>query len=273
MNAVTLRRLLVFGVCAVGVTALYLVPGVSGAPVPASGPRPDVEPTSRPSSTNARSSAATTAPDAADRTSEAAAEAGPSSIQVRDTRLRRRAPSPSPRSGATAFDPAHVPDQVPPAPVPDVETAEVTEDRLSLRWPPAVDNVGVASYSVWLNGFQVVTTAETHATVRWFNDDLRTTVVQVRALDAAGNVSSSSPNLLVVRPTPEPSEASTPTPSPTKPTPLPTEPSSPEPSSGATNGGAPSAGPSQPGPQPGEQPDAADAPVHPLASASASVGS
>jgi hypothetical protein len=86
----------------------------------------------------------------------------------------------------------------------------VTPDRLTLRWPATNDNVGVVSYHVLLNGYEVATTPATHATVRWFNDDARDHIVQVRAVDAAGNESSASPGLLVARPTPEPSPSPTP---------------------------------------------------------------
>ena len=59
-------------------------------------------------------------------------------------------------------------------------------------------------YRIWLNGYEVATTAETQATVRWFNDDAGQHVVQIKAIDAAGNQSTSSPTLLVTRPSTEP---------------------------------------------------------------------
>jgi len=96
----------------------------------------------------------------------------------------------------------------------------MTADRLSLTWPAATDNVGVIGYRIWLNGFEVATTPETEAKLRWFNEDSGQHVVQIRAIDAAGNQSRSSPTLVVVRPSPEPtstpSESPTPTPGPTQ---------------------------------------------------------
>ena len=96
----------------------------------------------------------------------------------------------------------------------------MTPDRLSLTWTAATDNVGVIGYRIWLNGFEVATTAETEAKLRWFNEDSGQHVVQIRAIDAAGNQSRSSPTLVVVRPSPEPtstpSESPTPTPGPTQ---------------------------------------------------------
>ena len=101
----------------------------------------------------------------------------------------------------------------------EIEPAGVTSEELSLSWPAATDNTRVIGYRIWLNGYEVASTAETQATVRWFNDDAGQHVVQVKAIDAAGNLSTSSPTLLITRPSTEPS--STPTPEPT-PTPTPT---------------------------------------------------
>ncbi|WP_375423486.1 hypothetical protein [uncultured Friedmanniella sp.] len=229
MNPVTLRRLLVFGVCAVGVGALYVVPALGGHSGQVAAPPPNDEPTSWPTAT------ATTAigpvshstsrpeptPDAASTTPD-----GSSTAPVSLPPTRR--PSPS---GATAYDPRGGSDNVAPAPVTAISTGPVTRDRLTVSWPPATDDVGVQRYRVVLNGFTVATTRKTHATVRWFNDDLGDHVIQVLALDAAGNESPSSPNLLVSRPTPEPTPEPTPstTPSPPSPTPSPSA-SSPEPS-------------------------------------------
>jgi hypothetical protein len=54
---------------------------------------------------------------------------------------------------------------------------------------------------------------ETKAKLRWFNDDSGQHVVQIRAVDAAGNQSRSSPTLVLTRPSPEPTDAPTPDPS------------------------------------------------------------
>ena len=76
-------------------------------------------------------------------------------------------------------------------------------ERLTVTWPEATDDVGVVSYTVWLNGFFVLSTQQRRAILPWFNDS-STHVVQVRALDAVGNEGPSSPTLLVVRPSPSP---------------------------------------------------------------------
>jgi hypothetical protein len=91
------------------------------------------------------------------------------------------------------------------------------------------DNVGVIGYRIWLNGFEVATTAETRARLRWFNNDSGQHVVQIRAVDAAGNQSRSSPTLVVTRPSSEPTVTPTPEPADSSPpTKEPTEPSRPD---------------------------------------------
>ena len=96
-----------------------------------------------------------------------------------------------------------------------ISPAKVTVDELSLSWPAATDNRRVIGYRIWLNGYEVATTAETRATLRWFNDDEGQHVVQIKAIDAAGNQSAVWSTLLVTRPAPEPTETPTPTPTPT----------------------------------------------------------
>jgi hypothetical protein len=130
-------------------------------------------------------------------------------------------------------------DSEPPQPVANIEPARVTPEQLTISWPAAADNVGVIGYSVWLNGFEVATTAETQAQLRWFNDDSGQHVVQIRALDAAGNQSASSPTLMVTRPSPEPTATPTPQP-PGSPTP------SAEPSKPSHPGAKPSESPARP---------------------------
>ena len=104
-------------------------------------------------------------------------------------------------------------DSEPPQPVAEIDASNVTTRRLTVSWPAASDNVGVIGYRIWLNGFEVATTTETRAQLRWFNDDSGQHVVQIRALDAAGNQSRSSPTLVLTRPSPEPTTTPTPEPS------------------------------------------------------------
>lgn len=225
----TVRRLLVLGVCALGVGSLYLVPGIARSPQQAAQPRRYDGPTARASATVVQDASATPSgersrtrpsPDPAESTDPSEPEAAetataPSTEPVRTRQPREPRPT---RTGATAFDPAEPRDDEAPEPVAAITSADVSPTALTLRWPAAADNVGVVQYTVVLNGYPVATTPTTSATVRWFNDDTRQQVVQVLAVDAAGNESPSSPNLLVARPTPGP------TPSPSEPAPSPSEP-------------------------------------------------
>jgi hypothetical protein len=236
VRAPTIRRLLVFGVCALGVGGLYLVPSMARTPDQVGYPMAGDKPSARSSTTPTAASKGTAAGAASGQTSsqppadeptDAAADTEQTS-RAEPVGQRRESRQTSPNSGATAFDPHDNPDNAPPDPVSGIDFGPVTEDTLTISWSAAHDDVTVIGYRIWLNGFEVATTAETHVTVNWFNDDMGQHVVQVRALDAAGNQSKTSPNVLVNRPTPTP----TPTPSPT-PTATPT---------GSTT---PSAGPTQ----------------------------
>jgi hypothetical protein len=237
VHAVTIRRLIVFSVCALGVGSLYLVPGVAKSPeqirlsgaTEESAGSPAEAPSGRP-----QQSASTAG------TRESVAGGGGGSLGTAPgapatTRTAGAGDSPD-RSGRSSGGAQVIKDSEPPHPVATIEPARVTPEQLTISWPAAADNVGVIGYSVWLNGFEVATTAETQAQLRWFNDDSGQHVVQIRALDAAGNQSASSPTLLVTRPSPEPT-----------PTPMP------EPSDSPTPSVEPSE-PSQPGARPSESP-------------------
>ena len=237
MNAVTVRRLLVLGVCTVGVAALYVAPGLARTSAPTAGPRPEEGPTARASSTRYRtgertaSSASTVTASARVRPTAPATASASSTAPAAERRTEPgRRPIPS---GATAYDPDRSPDRTAPAPVRSITRDSATPDELTLSWPPASDDVGVTAYRVVLNGFPVVTTTRTQATVAWFNDDLEEHVVQVRALDAAGNESASSPTLVVDRP-----PATSETPRPESPSPS-ADPTSPAPSDPPTASAAP----------------------------------
>ena len=239
-----MRRLLVFGVCAFGVSCLYLVPSIARSPGQVSYPRSD-----RPLNEVAGPTAS--APVSLVRTS-----AGPVAQRTAGTPTRRATGTEEPggglattgaaptfsaptHAGATAFDPRVATDDTPPDPVSAISFGPVTTRTLTVRWDPAHDDNDVIGYRVWLNGFPVATTAETHVTVNWFNNDASQHVVQVRALDAAGNESTTSPNALINRPTETPSPTTTPTPT-----------------ESATATSTPTPGPSsaQPTPTPTEQP-------------------
>jgi hypothetical protein len=205
--------MIVFGVCALGVGSLYVVPSIARSPEQIGVPEANDEPTSQPVGAQADESPPSASP-SADRDSPAGRDGGRSA-----TASTASTQSPDDDKGRStrkaADEPKDTKDSEPPAPVVDIEPSAVTADRLIIKWPAAADNVGVIGYRIWLNGFEVVTTAETRAKLHWFNDDTGQHVVQIRALDAAGNQSRSSPTLVVTRPSPDPTDTPTPSESPT----------------------------------------------------------
>src|SRR5215217_1398736 len=220
MHAVTIRRLIVFGVCTLGVGSLYLVPGIARSPEQIRRSGLNEEPTNsvaglrRPNSEESASSTG-------DRTSVPGDEDAPGKIrsgaepsQSAATRAKDSSEEVDGRSAQKrSTDPTKASkDSEPPQPVSDIEPLKVTPKLLTINWSAATDNVGVIGYRIWLNGFEVATTAETRARLRWFNDDSGQHVVQIRALDAAGNQSRSSPTLVVTRPSTQPTDKPTPEP-------------------------------------------------------------
>ena len=209
--------MIVFGVCALGVGSLYLIPSIAGTPEQIGVPKANDAPTSgslvAQSNTSPESASPAGDRDSLDGSDRAREAVGPTT--------RRSEPDDEntdgdegPTSSKSAVEPQDTEDSEPPEPVTDVEPSAVTPDRLSLRWPAATDDVGVIGYRIWLNGFEVATTAETEAKLHWFNDDSGQHVVQIRAVDAAGNQSRSSPTLVVTRPSPDPTATPTPSESP-----------------------------------------------------------
>jgi len=270
VNAATVRRLLVLGVCTVGVAALYVAPGLARTSAPSAVPRPEEGPTARASTSRdragERTASTTSTTTASPRARRSETSTGTSTAPVPPPERRSAPARPRSSGGATAYDADRSVDRVAPAPVRWITRDSATPDELTLSWPAASDDVGVTAYRVVLNGFPVATTTQTRATVAWFNDDLEEHVVQVRALDAAGNESASSPNLVVERPpapstTPRP-ESSAPAADPASPTPS----SSPAPSSEPTVPDGTSTGTAGPGDQQGLQQD-----VEPTATATATA--
>ena len=219
MRAATIRRMIVFGVCALGVGSLYLVPSIARSPEQLGVPKANDEPTTQPAGAQPDTSPQSASP-SRDRDPDAGDEVDPSqaadpAIEPTDAAAQKPGNSRARSTRKAAVEPKGAKDSEPPQPVADIEPWAVTANRLSLQWPPARDNVGVIGYRIWLNGFEVATTAETRARLRWFNDDSRQHVIQIRALDAAGNQSRSSPTLVITRPSPDPTDTPTPSESPT----------------------------------------------------------
>ncbi len=213
MRPATIRRLLVFGVCALGVGALYLVPDVSGTPGQRAGSRladPVPEPAGRPVAYDGRTTMNRPGTSSGQRAPVTGGGTELSSEQPQRAGADRRT-STTPRRdsvGASANrSRADGPDEEPPSVVSELSFPTVTTDRLTVRWPAAADNVGVTEYRVWLNGYHVADTTTLQVAIPWFKDGSREQVVQVRAVDAAGNQSIQAPAQLVVRPDPGPDPA------------------------------------------------------------------
>lgn len=204
MQPATIRRLLVFGVCIAGVGGLYLMPTTAGSPTAdPSSARWDL-PTARPS---IASVVAVTSPELVGTPDSVVVS--PTARSTPTTMLRAGGDRPASRPMATADRPGR--DKNPPDAVGRLTVTGVDDERLTVTWPAAADDVGVVAYQVWLNGFLVVSTQQPRASLPWFNDTT-THVVQVQALDAVGNEGPSSPTLLVDRPSPSP-DATTSSPS------------------------------------------------------------
>lgn len=210
--------MIVFGVCALGVGSLYLIPSIARTPEQIGTPKASDGPASGSLGAQSNTSPQSASP-TGDRDSLGGSEryrqaVGPTAQRSEPDGDNARDDDGSSSSGFTD-EPNVTEDLEPPAPVADIEPSAVTADQLDLRWPAATDDVGVIGYRIWLNGFEVATTAETHAKLHWFNDDGGHHVVQIRAIDAAGNQSRSSPTLVVTRPSPQPTATPTPSESPT----------------------------------------------------------
>jgi hypothetical protein len=216
MHAVTIRRLIVFGVCALGVGSLYLVPSIARSPEQLRLSGPTDEPTTSPAGAGPSDQRESSSPTGTRQSPAGGGVAsGDSAPDTQRSATRNKsadAEDDSNQKPGTGQAKAGK-DSDPPQPVADIEASKVTARRLTISWPAASDNVGVIGYRIWLNGFEVATTAETRARLRWFNDDSGQHVVQIRALDAAGNQSQSSPTLVITRPSPEPTATPTPEPS------------------------------------------------------------
>jgi hypothetical protein len=204
MQPATIRRLLVFGVCLAGVAGLYLMPGTARGPADLGSSAGRDLTTGRPSIASVVS---VTTPELAPGPTGTIA-ATPRATSPTTT-LRAGADRPASRPMATAGQPGK--DRSAPGAVGRLSVTRVDTERLTVTWPEATDDVGVVSYSVWLNGFFVQSTQQRRASLPWFNDS-STHVVQVRALDAVGNEGPSSPTLMVVRPSPSPAVTNTPAP-------------------------------------------------------------
>lgn len=206
MQPATIRRLLVFGVCLVGVGCLYLVPSMTGSPSqlgsePRDRPTASVGALASGSTEQGRAGPGTTSAPVGTVTATTTAPTPPTVADVRTSRdPLDDGGDQSHRVTATAADPGR--DGTPPGPVGRLRVADADADRLVLSWPASPDDQSSVTYRIWVNGFAVLATQATSASIAWFNDS-NTHVIQVRAIDEAGNQSASSPTLMVTRPAPQ----------------------------------------------------------------------
>lgn len=77
-------------------------------------------------------------------------------------------------------------DRTPPSPVSELKMAGNDSSTFTITWHPATDNIAVTQYLVMLNGAYSTRTTSLGANFAWF-DDQKKILVQVAALDAAGN--------------------------------------------------------------------------------------
>jgi hypothetical protein len=90
---------------------------------------------------------------------------------------------------APAARPPAAPDRVRPSGVPAVSAAAGTAPRTgSLSWGPAVDNVGVVRYLVWLDRLQATKVAGSARSIGLAFADCKVHRVAIAAVDAAQNV-------------------------------------------------------------------------------------
>ena len=206
---------MVFGVCVLGVGALYLVPGLARSPVQVAGPvRTNQGDPTRPTLTRVSSPAAAPPPVTAVRRPRLAAAAplectGDDGLPAPVDRIRSRRRSSRSRPGSRHRRGAGTrarPRSSPAAPSTrsrrarsKVEMTEATgraDARLvrGNRQRPAARLPGLARRVP--GSHHIATTA----TIAWFNDDADQHVVQVRALDTAGNQSALPATVLVPPP-------------------------------------------------------------------------
>ena len=93
------------------------------------------------------------------------------------------------------------PDTTPPSAPGGLAVGASTTTTVSLSWSASTDNVGVTGYRVYNGGSQVATTSGTSATVTGLSPATGYTFT-VKAVDAAGNVSTASNAVTMTTPAP-----------------------------------------------------------------------
>lgn len=202
---------MVLGVCALGVSALYLVPGITGPSQRIAVPAPAGEaPQASARPADAASVAARTVAqpasgpsagvdgdgaggDERSRPAAAAGEAAGTDVGGSSTADRESELSAADRRGQ---------DTTPPESVSRLAVRNADAEQVEIGWAPSSDDTGTVRYRVWFNGYELEPTSDNRTTLTWFNVDSSQQVVVVRAVDAAGNQSRIAATLLLTRPDP-----------------------------------------------------------------------
>ncbi|GAA2112148.1 hypothetical protein GCM10009841_35530 [Microlunatus panaciterrae] len=237
-----------------GVGCLYWVPEIASSPHQLGGaPAPDPHPTSKATVTvTTRNPTRPPSRPTAARTALTHSDAAPPQQTRRGTTTQQ--PSITPTRQRRSSD-----DRSRPERLSGLALLRADHDTLTVSWAAGTDNVGVVAYRVLLNGYLQRTTTALQATLNWFNSD-DAQIVQIQAVDRAGNESPVSAALLVRRPAAGSTESPEPTPTPS--------PSSPAPTPTGTPSQAPTPGPSDASPTPSDSPSPS---VTPAASGIGSV--
>jgi hypothetical protein len=210
MRETMIRRLLVFVLCASGVVALWIVADRSV-------PGPDSAVSATPGTRQSGGDAAPDRDESPRRPDADGASRGPSSPGGAD-----HPPSTDQPADERSSPPSTLPDHRPPHRVRGLHVVDNTYEAVTVGWAESNDGGGIAYYEVTLNGIAAGATAGRQLTIDWFNDDMNSHFVQVRAVDRAGNRSKRGEPLMVNRPEPPASAdpaADTPDPEPTGPQP------------------------------------------------------
>ncbi|WP_206677695.1 endonuclease [Winogradskyella eckloniae] len=93
--------------------------------------------------------------------------------------------------GSHTIDGGTTVDTIAPTTVENIIVYNETETTLDISWDASIDNVGVVSYNLYLNGVLNTMTANTSIQVTGLSVDTSYSIV-VNAIDASGNVSSDS---------------------------------------------------------------------------------
>jgi hypothetical protein len=211
----TVRRLLVIALCASGVVALWIVAGrsVSAPDTAASGSPGASRSATRAASPSGSGSDRPGSPDRSPRISTPASAAS------------LAGPADSGRNNQPPHQGSH--NNAQPTAVRGLRVIRNSYQAITVRWRPARAAAGIAYYQLTLNGIPAGETAGLQLTVNWFNDDMTSHFIRVRAVDGNGSNGRSGNPLPVTRPV-KPTPA--PTTPPSKPSPTPTTTPSPTPS-------------------------------------------